>query len=109
MGVFLTTTPRTFAGNFTVWPGSHRLYERYFQERGRRATREGMPRVDPGTPLQLMSEAGDAVFCHYQLGHGAAVNTSDVERWAVYFRLWLRDIDSRRWQLLTHLWDGWRL
>ncbi|MEP6636442.1 MAG: phytanoyl-CoA dioxygenase family protein [Acidobacteriota bacterium] len=109
VGVFLTKTPSTFAGNFTVWPGSHHVYERYFREQGHRATREGMPTADPGQEVQLICEAGDVVFCHYQLGHSATVNTSDVDRWAVYFRIWLRDIEERRWQLLTNIWEGWKL
>jgi hypothetical protein len=109
VGVFLTATSRTFAGNFTVWPGSHLAYERYFRERGPGSMREGMPTADPGQPVQLMCDAGDAVLCHYQLGHSAAVNTSDVDRVAVYFRIWLSDIGDkdRRWQLLTNIWQGW--
>jgi hypothetical protein len=46
---------------------------------------------------------------HYQLAHTAAVNLSDQDRIAIYFRVWLADIDERRWQLLTNVWDGWRL
>jgi hypothetical protein len=112
VGVFLTTTPRTFAGNFTVWPGSHLVYERYFRERGSGSMREGMPTADPGRPVQLICDAGDAVLCHYQLGHAAAVNTSDVDRVAVYFRIWLceiNNIEGRRWELLTNIWQGWKL
>lgn len=109
VGVFLTTTPRAFAGNFTVWPGSHLALERYFRARGPRALREGMPRVELGAPRQLLCAAGDAVLCHYQLAHTAAVNTSDTDRWAVYFRCSLRGLAPRRWRLLTNLWEGWRL
>ena len=109
VGVFLTKTPRAFAGNFTVWPGSHLLYERYFRQRGRRAMREGMPAIEVGAPVQLMCDAGDVVLCHYQLGHNAAVNTSDIERQAIYFRIWLRDMDEHRWHRLTHIWDGWKI
>jgi ectoine hydroxylase-related dioxygenase (phytanoyl-CoA dioxygenase family) len=56
-----------------------------------------------------MVEPGDVVLCHYELAHTAAVNVSDDDRYAVYFRLWLNDIDDRRWHLMTHIWDGWRL
>jgi hypothetical protein len=45
----------------------------------------------------------------YQLAHTVAVNLSDQDRIAIYFRVWLADIDERRWQLLTNIWDGWRL
>ena len=107
VGVYLSPVTRPFAGNFTVWPGSHHLLEQHFREHGPAALRDGMPRIALGDPVQLMVETGDAVLCHYQLAHGAAVNLSDHDRYAVYFRLWLTDIESRRWHLMTHIWDGW--
>lgn len=109
VGVFLTPVVRPFAGNFTVWPGSHHVYERHFRERGERAMAEPMPTPELGRPVQLTCEAGDVVLAHYQLGHTAAVNTSDRDRVAVYFRLWLRGLEGRRWHHLTHIWDGWNL
>jgi Phytanoyl-CoA dioxygenase (PhyH) len=109
VGVFLTTTPRAFAGNLTVWPGTHRLYERYFRDRGPRALFEPLPAIDLGAPLQLVCEAGDVVLMHYELVHTASVNTSDVDRIAVYFRLAWRDLDEHRWEYLASLWRGWRI
>jgi hypothetical protein len=117
VGVFLTTTPRAFAGNLTVWPGSHRLYEQYFRDRGRRALGEPQPHIDLGAPVQLICEAGDVVLLHYELAHTAAVNTSDVDRIAVYFRLLFPELDAaripdlgeRRWEYLADLWRGWRI
>jgi len=109
LGIFLTTTPRPFAGNLTVWPGTHRLYERHFRERGPRALVEGPPALELGAPLQLPCEAGDVVLLHYSLAHTAAVNTSDVDRIAVYFRLALRDLAAHRWESLANLWRGWRV
>ena len=98
-----------FAGNFTVWPGSHHILEAHFRERGTEALRYGMPCIPLGQPVQLMTEPGDVVLCHYSLAHTAAVNLSSVDRYAVYFRLWLKDMEGRRWHLMTHIWDGWRL
>jgi hypothetical protein len=109
VGVFLTTTRNEFAGNFTVWPGSHYAYERYFRERGPRAMSEPMPTPEIGQPVQLMCGVGDVVLAHYQLGHNAAVNTSDFDRIAVFFRIWLRGIGLDRWHYLTHIWEGWRV
>ena len=109
VGVFLTPVTRPFAGNYTVWPGSHYVYERYFRERGERAMGEPMPTPEVGQPVQLMCEAGDVILVHYQLGHTAAVNTSDRDRIAVYFRIWLRGLEERRWHHLTHIWDGWNI
>jgi len=109
IGVFLTETPRDFAGNFTTWPGSHHTLEAHFRARGRKALGEGMPSIDYGAPRQLATKPGDVIFCHYQLAHAAAVNTSRVERRAVFFRIWLRGLALRRWHHLTHIWTGWRL
>ncbi|HYN84288.1 MAG TPA: phytanoyl-CoA dioxygenase family protein [Pyrinomonadaceae bacterium] len=109
VGVFLTPVRREFAGNYTVWPGSHEIYERYFRGRGERAMREPMPVLEIGEPTQLLCEPGDAVLVHYQLAHTAAVNTSDDDRVAVYFRIWLRGLEERRWHHLTNIWDGWRI
>lgn len=112
IGVFLGSVRQEFAGNFTVWPGSHLLLESYFRERGPSAACEGMPPIPLGSPVQLLCELGDVVLCHYQLAHAAAVNTSANDRYAVFFRLWLHDLvdapAERRWQALTHLWDGWK-
>jgi hypothetical protein len=117
LGVFLTATPRTFAGNLTVWPGTHRRYERYFRERGPRALGEPQPHIALGEPVQLVCEPGDVVLLHYELAHTAAVNTSDVDRIAVYFRVLFPELDAaripdlgeRRWDYLANLWRGWRI
>ena len=100
---------RPFAGNYTVWPGSHYVYERYFRERGERAMREPMPTPEIGEPVQLLCDPGDAVLVHYQLGHTAAVNTAAVDRIAVYFRVC--SALERRGGYLTNMWDGgrWKL
>jgi hypothetical protein len=109
LGVFLTPTTKEFAGNFTVWPGSHYIYERYFREGGPRAMSAPMPTPEIGEPLQLKCGVGDVVLAHYQLGHAAAVNTSDFDRIAVFFRVWLRAVESDRWHYLTNIWEGWKL
>lgn len=113
-GIFLTEVKSEFAGNFTVWPGSHLLIERYFQEHGEAALTQGMPIVALGEAVQLLCQPGDVVLCHYQLAHTAAVNTSDRDRIAVFFRLCFNDMSgpehrSQRWHNLTHMWHGWRI
>jgi len=109
VGVFLTPVTHEFAGNFTVWPGSHVQYEEHFRQRGPVAMKEPQPTLEIGEPVQLMCGVGDVVLCHYALGHSAAVNTSDEDRIAIYFRVWLRDIEGKRWKYLTNMWSGWRL
>jgi ectoine hydroxylase-related dioxygenase (phytanoyl-CoA dioxygenase family) len=108
VGVFLTPLVKSFAGNFTVWPGSHYKYETYFRQRGRAAFHEPMPELELGSPVQLMCNPGDAVLAHYQLGHSAAINMSDVDRIAIYFRVRLKDVDADPWRFLTDIWRGWR-
>lgn len=116
-GVFLTEAASDFAGNFTVWPGSHRLVEDYFRRRGPEALSpealaEGMPQLPLGEPVQLQCSPGDVVLCHYELAHTAAVNTSANDRYAIFFRIWLHEMDGitreERWQRLSNLWQGWK-
>lgn len=117
VGVFLTRTPRIFAGNLTVWPGTHRNYERYFRARGPRCVFEPLPEIELGAPQQLVTEAGDVVVMHWALAHSAAVNTSDVDRIAVYDRLLFPELEAKsnadlgegRWPYLASLWNGWRI
>jgi ectoine hydroxylase-related dioxygenase (phytanoyl-CoA dioxygenase family) len=68
-----------------------------------------MPDIEIGKPMQLRCEVGDVVFAHYELGHAAAVNTADLDRIAVFFRVVLRDVECDRWRYLTNIWEGWRL
>jgi hypothetical protein len=109
VGVFLSDTPQEYAGNFTVWPGSHLRIEGYFRERGLKAMREGTPPIPLGVPRQIQTTSGDVILCHYQLAHAAAANVSARDRTAVYFRLSLTDLAQHRWYRLTHIWDGWRI
>ena len=117
LGVFLTTMPRAFAGNLTVWPGTHQLYERAFRERGTRTVFEPLPALELGAPEQLVCAAGDVVLMHWSLAHTAAVNTADIDRVAVYFRLMFPELDAKRvpdlgegrWSYLSNLWRGWRV
>ncbi len=114
LAVFLTEVKTDFAGNFTVWPGSHLVLEQYFRERGEATLEQGMPSVPLGAPLQLRCKPGDVVLCHYELAHAAAVNTSDDDRIAIFFRLWFNDISGpdrrrQRWNNLTHIWHGWQI
>jgi hypothetical protein len=109
VGVFLSDAPQEYAGNFTVWPGSHRQMERYFRQRGPRAMREGMPPIPLCAPRQILTTKGDVILCHYQLAHAAAANVSACDRIAVFFRLSLIDLALHRWRRLIRMWDGWRI
>lgn len=107
IGVFLSDLPRAYMGNFTIWPGTHRLYEDYFRAHGPQALLEGMPPVALPAMEQVTGRAGDAVLCHYQLGHGIAGNGSPHIRYGVFFRLTHADHDAVHWECMTDIWREW--
>lgn len=108
IGIFLTDVVRDDAGNFTVWPGSHRKMETYFREHGIAELLDGhTPKLDYGTPIQINAKAGDAVLAHYQLLHGVAHNVSPWPRFAVFFRVKHPMHNEHRLECLTDLWKEW--
>jgi len=107
VGVFLSDVPEPFSGNFSYWPGSHRLYETYFREQGPQSLLKGMPPVEIGAPEQFTGRAGDAALVHYQLAHGIAGNISSNIRYAIFFRLLHVDHDQYHWECMTDIWKEW--
>jgi hypothetical protein len=107
LGVVLSDVPTPYAGNFTVWPGTHRLYEAYFREHGPQSLLDGMPPVALPEPIQITGRAGDGLICHYQLAHGIAGNASPHIRYAAYFRLSHVDHEAQKWQSMTDIWREW--
>src|ERR687885_2279139 len=107
VGVYLSQTTGPDMGILVLWPGTHRLYEQYFRERGPQALLEGMPAIELPAPQQLTTEPGDAVLCHYQLGHGIGGNSSPHIRYAIYFRLSHVDHENNHWECMTDIWREW--
>jgi hypothetical protein len=107
LGVVLSDVSQPYAGNLTLWPGSHYLYERYFREHGWESLFGGMPPVDLPEPEQMMGKAGDIVLCHYQVGHSVAINVSPHIRYAIYFRLNHVDHEQTKRDALTNIWLQW--
>ena len=107
VGVLLSDLPEENAANFTVWPGTHRLFEKYFQQHGPESLLNGMPKVEMPEPRQITGRAGDAVICHYQLAHGIAPNVSPHVRYATFFRLKHRDHDTHPMEVMTDIWKDW--
>lgn len=107
LGVALSEVSLPYAGNLTVWPGSHHLYERYFRERGPDALLEGMPKVDLPEPVQILAKPGDVILAHYELAHGVASNVSAYPRYAIYFRLHHVDHDRQKKETMTNIWLEW--
>jgi len=107
VGVLLSDLPGPDRGNFTVWPGSHRLFEEYFRSHGAHALLEGMPKVELPEPVQVTGKAGDAFLVHYQLAHGIAGNGSADIRYAIFFRLHHVDHEQVHWECMTDIWREW--
>jgi len=106
--VLLQDLPEPFAGNFTVWPQSHRVAERFFQQATPEKLREGMPELDlPCEPVQVTGRAGDAVISHHQLVHGAAPNQSPNIRYAAIFRARHRRTEQIGTDAMTDIWREW--
>ncbi len=107
LGVALSDVTTTFAGNLAVWPGTHHLYERYFQEHGPLALLNGMPPVEMPEPVQVLAKAGDIIMAHYQTAHGVTANTSPHPRYAIYFRLHHIDHEQTGMASMTDIWREW--
>lgn len=107
VGVFLSDLPEPWAGNFTVWPGTHRTFETYFREQGPQSLLNGMPKVEMPAPEQFTGKAGDAALVHYQLAHGIAGNVSPNTRYAIFFRLSHVDHEQYHWECMTDIWKEW--
>jgi len=107
LGVMLSDIHAPFSGNLAVWPGTHRIYERYFREHGPESLLTGMPPVTLPDPEHVLGRAGDVVLCHYQLAHGVAQNVSPHIRYAIYFRLHHIDHETRWKEAMTNIWLEW--
>jgi hypothetical protein len=107
VGILLSPVRDVNAGNFTVWPGTHHIYEQYFREHGPESLLNGMPSVDLPKPVQTTGEPGDVFLVHYQLAHGVAPNVSPYPRYAVFFRVSHLDRE-RDWKApMIDIWLHW--
>jgi hypothetical protein len=107
VSVLLSDVQSEYAGNFTVWPGTHRIYESYFKEHGPERLIEGMPKVDLPSPHFVTGKAGDMVIAHYLLAHSASANISPHIRYACFYRLYHVDQDPKSLAPLTDMWKYW--
>jgi hypothetical protein len=107
-GFFLNDIEQDNCGNFIVWPGTHRQFEKYFQTHGADPNLKlGIPPVDLPKPLQIKAKAGDMILAHYQLAHTATANLSNNIRYAVYIRLHHADRPKDSLDVLTDIWKYW--
>ena len=87
--IMLSDLNEPYAGNFTVWPGTHRRIAAYLKEHGPESLLEckGVPPIEMPPPVQITGQAGDIVLAHYLLAHTAAPNLSPHVRYAIFYRL----------------------
>jgi hypothetical protein len=107
VSILLSDLPGPNAGNFTAWPGTHHIYERYFREHGPESLLNGMPKVDIPEPEQITGQAGDMVLVHYQVAHGVTPNASPHIRYAIFFRLTHVDHAEQKFETMTDIWREW--
>lgn len=96
-GVYLGDETEPGRGNLWVWPGSHRIHEALFRERGVDALLgdestgghacllDSAPDFGPGRPV--LAERGDVLLAHYLLAHNQSGNMWNPVRKIVYYRL----------------------
>jgi ectoine hydroxylase-related dioxygenase (phytanoyl-CoA dioxygenase family) len=108
VGILLSDLPGGNAGNFTVWPGTHTLYEAYFREHGPESLLNGLPPVAMPEPVQITGKAGDIVIVHYMLAHGVTPNISPHIRYACFYRVKHKHIQPDNWkESMTNMWMHW--
>ncbi len=103
-GIALSDVDRDDAGNFVVWPGSHKVLEEWFRTHTLFDLLDGLPKLDYGDPLQVHWKAGDLLLAHHQTVHGIGRNLSPHIRYAVFFRLHHVNHEELKDQVVRDLW-----
>ena len=106
-GVLLSDMTEPNCGNFTVWPGTHRLFEAYFRQHTPQSLLNGMPKIDLPEPVAIQGRAGDVVLTHYQLAHSVSPHIGPDIRYALFFRFARTDHDRFGWDVMTAIWAEW--
>jgi hypothetical protein len=97
--IYLEDVLEPFSGNYTIWPQSHRFYQKYFQKHGHEILLNGQPKQpQPTEPVMITGKTGDVVLAHHQMVHGPAPNTSPHVR----YRYFCTDASFNR----RHAWAG---
>jgi ectoine hydroxylase-related dioxygenase (phytanoyl-CoA dioxygenase family) len=95
VGIILSDVSEEFCGSLTVYPKSHHVTEKYFNEVGIDTVKENglssFKTLPLCKPVQVTGKAGDVVFAHYNLAHTVAPNCSADFRYAIYFRINVRE------------------
>lgn len=94
-------------GGFTVWPGSHRIMEEYFQDHTRQDYQETpnlLENLDPGPGMEITGGPGTLVLWHHNIMHAAAPNHSERIRMAGFQRIARKDIAEIEQRGLSDIW-----
>jgi hypothetical protein len=107
VGILLSDVPNEFWGNFTGWPGTHKMFADYFKQHGTDILKSGLPPVKLPEPEQIKGKAGDMILSHYLTAHTVVVNVSPYIRYAVFYRLRHVYHASHGQKVFTDLWHEW--
>lgn len=106
--IYLADVLEPNSGNFTVWPKSHRFFADYFKQEGYEVLANGMPRLElPEGPHMITAKAGDLIFAHHQIFHGACFNAAPDVRHAVITRLQHKDVKEVGYEAYIDIWREW--
>ncbi|KAL0490407.1 ectD, partial [Acrasis kona] len=111
VGIMLNDVDDDFQGNLTVYPKSHHVTEQFFNESNfdqiKQNGLESLKGLPFSSPIQLKGKAGDVVLAHYNLAHNAGPNAGPNIRYAIYFRVDLRN-GSRSYDSMKNIWLDWK-
>jgi ectoine hydroxylase-related dioxygenase (phytanoyl-CoA dioxygenase family) len=102
--VFLCDESSPDSGNLWVWPGSHRVHQQMFAERGSRTllpvsghtlSLDSPPTL--GAAVPVLGRRGDLLLAHFLLGHNIGGNVRSHTRRILYYRLSCHD-HADRWE-----------
>lgn len=106
-GIYLGDETEPRRGNLWVWPGSHLVHQRMFEQRGADVLMSDArvgghpcllpnpPDCGPGQPV--LARRGDLLLAHYLLAHNQSGNMWNPLRRIVYYRL-AADGHRERWR-----------
>eukprot|EP00045_Choanoeca_perplexa_P003389 m.30900 g.30900 ORF g.30900 m.30900 type:complete len:583 (-) comp12014_c0_seq1:95-1843(-) len=108
LGVTLSDCLEDYSGNFTVFPGSHRVLSEDLQHlvhnnRPAATIMNKEHKRDFGKPVQVKSRRGDIVMAHHKLAHRGGANYSPNIRYQIYFRLHHTEHDALKLASLSDI------
>ena len=106
-------------GGFGYWPRSHLSTHKYFlddpdQIDGRFKDMEGfswnvLSERAPESPREFIAQAGDVMFWHTFLVHGASISVRSEPRFAMFVRFKHHDQEQIKNEVTENLWKYWAI